>query len=225
MTELTPAAIEAIAARVAAAGDRCPHSVTDRDGNQGACDHPAVGWRWYQDVGHHEDLLDVACEAHENEGGNRMAGLIAEVARLRAALDEAEGEVQRLRIIDDGSASADGALRALREVAAIQARARAAEAQVAAVRALADALHASRFAKEEGTLRGPDNFYNGTIHAERALRAALAAPTAEGDDHDHAWTRCQPCAHDGEPCPCSGERCPHCPTAAPDENTSTEGDE
>jgi hypothetical protein len=33
-------------------------------------------------------------------------------------------------------------------------------------------IHAMRFAKEEGELRGPDNFYNGVITSEAVLRRA-----------------------------------------------------
>lgn len=52
---------------------RCGYTVVDADGEQQPCDEPATGWRWYQDVGEHEDLLDVACEGHSNEGGRRIA--------------------------------------------------------------------------------------------------------------------------------------------------------
>ena len=45
------------------------------DGEEEPCDHPATGWRWYQDVADHahEDTLDVACDLHRNEGGRLIA--------------------------------------------------------------------------------------------------------------------------------------------------------
>ena len=63
---------------------RCPS--IDRDGDEAPCDEPATGWRWYQDVGEHEDLLAVACEFHRNEGGDRMHGLMQQAQTLRADL-------------------------------------------------------------------------------------------------------------------------------------------
>lgn len=57
--------------------DRCGYAVTDADGEQQPCDLPATGWRWYQDVGEHEDLLDVACDWHANEGGRRIGEALA----------------------------------------------------------------------------------------------------------------------------------------------------
>jgi hypothetical protein len=54
--------------------DLCGYTVVDRDGIEGPCDLPATGWRWYQDV-EHEDLLDVACDLHGNEGGRRIKAL------------------------------------------------------------------------------------------------------------------------------------------------------
>lgn len=65
---------------------RCGYQIIDRDGDEAPCDEPATGWRWYQDVGEHEDLLDVACEFHRNEGGDRMHGLMQQVQTLRADL-------------------------------------------------------------------------------------------------------------------------------------------
>ena len=67
---------------------RCGYAILDPDGIEEPCDRPATGWRWYQDVGEHEDMLDVACDHHENEGGRRMARLAAENARLRDTLAE-----------------------------------------------------------------------------------------------------------------------------------------
>jgi hypothetical protein len=64
--------------------DRCGYAVTDRDGNEEPCDRPATGWRWYQDVGEHEDLLDVACDLHANEGGRRIHAAEAALARVLA---------------------------------------------------------------------------------------------------------------------------------------------
>ena len=65
---------------------RCGYQIIDRDGDEAPCDEPATGWRWYQDVGEHEDLIDVACEFHRNEGGDRMHGLMQQVQTLRADL-------------------------------------------------------------------------------------------------------------------------------------------
>lgn len=68
--------------------DRCGYSMTDLDGNEEPCDRPARGWRWYQDVGEHEDLLDVACDWHANEGGRRIREAEAQVARVEAWCDQ-----------------------------------------------------------------------------------------------------------------------------------------
>lgn len=73
---------------------RCGYAITDDDGEQQPCDRPATGWRWYQDVGEHEDLLDVACDWHANEGGRRIAELTAQLAAARSALAAVrEGQV------------------------------------------------------------------------------------------------------------------------------------
>lgn len=45
-------------------------------------------------------------------------------------------------------------------------------------------IHAIRFAPEEGTLEGPDNFYNGIITAEKMAREAAEAL---GSDHMPRW--------------------------------------
>jgi hypothetical protein len=45
-------------------------------------------------------------------------------------------------------------------------------------------IHAIRFAKEEGTLTGPDNFYNGVIKAEALAREAA---DRAGSDHMPRW--------------------------------------
>lgn len=63
---------------------RCGYTVTDRDFIEQPCNRPATGWRWYQDCDH-EDALDVACDFHANEGGQRIHDL---EARLRDALAE-----------------------------------------------------------------------------------------------------------------------------------------
>lgn len=62
---------------------RCGYAVVDADGEEQPCDRLATGWRWYQDCGH-EDMLDVACDLHENEGGRR----IHEADRLRNLLSD-----------------------------------------------------------------------------------------------------------------------------------------
>lgn len=68
-----------------AISERCGFTVIE-DGDEEPCDRPAPSWRWYQ--GHfHEDTLDHACELHENEGGRRMATLVARVAELEAERD------------------------------------------------------------------------------------------------------------------------------------------
>lgn len=63
--------------------DRCGYTVTDEDGILQPCDRPTTGWRWYQDV-EHEDLLEVACELHENEGGRRMHAAEAKIEQVEA---------------------------------------------------------------------------------------------------------------------------------------------
>ena len=55
--------------------DLCGYTLVDEAGEQYPCDRTATGWRWYQDVAEHEDVLDAACEMHANEGGRRMAEL------------------------------------------------------------------------------------------------------------------------------------------------------
>ncbi|MGN6245148.1 MAG: hypothetical protein ACTHQ3_15960 [Motilibacteraceae bacterium] len=64
--------------------DRCGYTVIDEDGDEQPCDRPATGWRWYQNVGEHEDMLDVACSLHENEGGNRLHAAESTLARVGA---------------------------------------------------------------------------------------------------------------------------------------------
>ncbi len=70
-------------------GQQCGYSLTDEDGEAYPCDDPATGWRWYQNEGDHEDLLEAACDLHSNEGGERIHRAEAEVERLR-------GEVAKL---------------------------------------------------------------------------------------------------------------------------------
>jgi hypothetical protein len=53
------------------------------------CGEPATSWRWYHDV-EHEDCLLPACEDHANEGGRRMAELIARVRKAEARVRELE---------------------------------------------------------------------------------------------------------------------------------------
>lgn len=83
----------------------CGYTVTDPDGIEEPCGRPATGWRWYQDV-EHEDLLDVVCDWHANEGGRRIHQAEAEVARLRDTMRrspqmsrvwQAEEEAERLQ--------------------------------------------------------------------------------------------------------------------------------
>lgn len=74
--------------------DRCGYEVRDLAGNADPCNRPATGWRWYQDCGH-EDLLDVACDVHENEGGNRMHAAEARVLELAAAVPRIKAEALR----------------------------------------------------------------------------------------------------------------------------------
>ncbi|HEX3002854.1 MAG TPA: hypothetical protein VHO27_01475 [Angustibacter sp.] len=62
--------------------DTCGYTVI-RDGEEAPCDRPCTGWRWYQNV-EHEDMLDTACDLHENEGGKRMHAAESELDRLRA---------------------------------------------------------------------------------------------------------------------------------------------
>lgn len=66
--------------------ERCGYAVVDRDGDEQPCDRPATGWRWYQDCGH-EDMLNVACDWHANEGGRRIHEAEAAVERVRALAD------------------------------------------------------------------------------------------------------------------------------------------
>ena len=75
-------------------GERCGHTIIDADGEEQPCDRPATSWRWYQDQRDHEDLLDVACSLHENEGGRRIRYAESELAALR-------GERDRVRIVAD----------------------------------------------------------------------------------------------------------------------------
>ncbi len=76
--------------------DGCGYNLYEPDGSDYPCDRPAVGYRWYQDVGEHEDLLDVACEIHRNAGGDRMAELMAEVELLTGERDRARELAARL---------------------------------------------------------------------------------------------------------------------------------
>lgn len=66
--------------------DHCGYSVTGNDGEQEPCGRPVAGWRWYQNVQEHEDMLDTACDLHANEGGARIHAAEAEVATLRETL-------------------------------------------------------------------------------------------------------------------------------------------
>lgn len=66
----------------------CGYTVLDGDGNEQPCDRPATGWRWYQDCGH-EDIIDPACDRHENVGRgiheDRLAAYMAAMVPLFAA--------------------------------------------------------------------------------------------------------------------------------------------
>lgn len=64
----------------------CGYAVIDVDGTEEPCDRPAPYWRWYQDC-EHEDMLDVACDWHANEGGRRMAAVQALVDEWQRELD------------------------------------------------------------------------------------------------------------------------------------------
>lgn len=44
------------------------------------------------------------------------------------------------------------------------------EARVEAFTEAAEMVHVERFALDDGTAGGPDNFYNGAIYSERLLR-------------------------------------------------------
>jgi hypothetical protein len=68
--------------------ETCGYTVI-RDGEEQPCDEVATGWRWYQDV-EHEDMLDAACEVHENEGGRRIHDAEAKVARVEDICDKVE---------------------------------------------------------------------------------------------------------------------------------------
>jgi hypothetical protein len=67
---------------MASVSETCGYTVI-RDGEEQPCDYPATGWRWYQDV-EHEDMLDAACEVHENKGGRRIHDAEAKLARVEA---------------------------------------------------------------------------------------------------------------------------------------------
>ena len=79
----------------------CGYTLVDKDGEEYPCDRPATGWRWYQDV-EHEDSLDVACDYHANEGGQRIHDAEAEVDRLTRELAEAQGKVARVEALFSG---------------------------------------------------------------------------------------------------------------------------
>lgn len=64
--------------------ERCGFTIVDADGIEQPCDRPATGHRWYQDCGEHEDLLDVACDWHSNEGGRRIHDAEAKLAAILA---------------------------------------------------------------------------------------------------------------------------------------------
>ena len=89
--------------------DGCGYNLYEPDGSDYPCDRPAVGYRWYQDVGEHEDLLDVACEIHRNAGGDRMAELMAEVERLTGERDRAL-DLAAQEVLDDADARLRAAL-------------------------------------------------------------------------------------------------------------------
>ena len=72
--------------------DHCGYSVT-RDGEEEPCGRPIAGWRWYQNVGEHEDLLDTACDRHMNEGGQRIHDAEEKLAKVEALADEFDSEV------------------------------------------------------------------------------------------------------------------------------------
>ena len=74
----------------------CGYTIIDSDGDEQPCDRPATGWRWYQ--GHdHEDMLDEACERHENEGGRRMADWQARAEAAEAREAELQEQVAQAR--------------------------------------------------------------------------------------------------------------------------------
>lgn len=70
--------------------ERCGYSVTDLEGDEQPCDRVATGWRWYQDTGEHEDLLDRACDWHANEGGRRLHAAEGALRRVEALAESAK---------------------------------------------------------------------------------------------------------------------------------------
>lgn len=97
MSETTPEGLARL--REVATHPECDYTVTDADGREEPCDRPVTGWRWYQDV-EHEDMLDAACDWHENAGGNLMVALIdaLEAERAKVAEIEAERDYHRARV-------------------------------------------------------------------------------------------------------------------------------
>lgn len=128
--------------------DRCGYNLYQPDGGDYPCDRPAVGHRWYQDVGEHEDVLDVACEIHRNSGGDRIAALLAAVERLTGERDRARGLAARLEEQVAAVSDVVGGMEALRYVAmsnlppvsAVDAAARTQQAVRAHAADLRDAL-------------------------------------------------------------------------------------
>lgn len=83
--------------------DRCPVEVYDPSTGDGEpCDRKVTGWAWH-DGGQHEPTLMQACHAHETDGAEGIADLLAErdqlaeTLRLRSeALDRVVAERDRL---------------------------------------------------------------------------------------------------------------------------------
>lgn len=68
---------------------QCGHVVIDRDGDEGPCERPASGWRWYAEgEGEHGPLLEAACPFHSNEGGRRLHAAESERDDLVLAVRE-----------------------------------------------------------------------------------------------------------------------------------------
>ena len=169
---------------------RCPS--IDRDGDEAPCDEPATGWRWYQDVGEHEDLLAVACEFHRNEGGDRMHGLMQQAQTLRADLQhiaemlgEDPDDVPEGHRLVDHLALRVGYLRG-RDAGFddVEAERDALAAQVARVEALAeDWRYKGQFGWGPWQIgEGPDPEGYVMDHCAFALRDTLAGSEADTSD-------------------------------------------
>lgn len=154
--------------------DGCGYNLYEPDGSDYPCDRPAVGYRWYQDVGEHEDLLDVACEIHRNAGGDRMAELMAEVELLTGERDRALELAARLE----------------EQVARVEAL-----AVVVANRMMATAKPSEIWAalRGEGACEGSPMCPGGT-HAEGCYSLAWTAADWQQCTDSRCLTPCMECA-------------------------------